>query len=338
MDYIYHMFLAGWCADAAGARLEFMNTTFSDQVVADAMHFVGDKTTNINDGQFTDDTEMELALLTGLLKGQKDPYFPIERIAHEYIQWYHTHPFDIGVTISSAIADATTADDMASNADEFTSDSESNGSLMRCAPLAVFCLNKPFLDILNIAEVEASLTHSSPVVHLTTGVYCCAISYILTDRIRGNDVDLDRLRTSLGALCAQNDVVRSWYDEGAYLSTLDDYDAVGNEGHVKHAFVMVSYFVHNMERYTYETAIAEVLKRGGDTDTNAKIIGNLLGAYYGNCVPAYMSSPVLAFDPTSLSAHKRFTRPVQYSIHNAIRLAKEASDSAIARSQFQRRV
>ena len=63
---IYNTFIAGWCADAAGARLEFANIRFTEKEASDAMHFIGEKTTTINDGQFTDDSEMEIALLTAL--------------------------------------------------------------------------------------------------------------------------------------------------------------------------------------------------------------------------------------------------------------------------------
>lgn len=64
------------------------------------------------------------------------------------------------------------------------------------------------------------------------------------------------------------------------------------------------------------------VKCGGDTDTNAKIVGNLLGAYYGNCIPEYMSKPVLEFDSTK-SSNKFYTRPEKYGIKNAIKLVEE---------------
>jgi len=64
------------------------------------------------------------------------------------------------------------------------------------------------------------------------------------------------------------------------------------------------------------------VKCGGDTDTNAKIVGNLLGAYYGNCIPEYMSKPVLEFDCTK-SSNKFYTRPEKYGIKNAIKLVEE---------------
>ncbi len=40
-------------------------------------------------------------------------------------------------------------------------------------------------------------------------------------------------------------------------------------------------FYYLKNEYTYEDAIKDILMRGGDTDTNAAIIGGLLGAAYG---------------------------------------------------------
>jgi len=60
---------------------------------------------------------------------------------------------------------------------------------------------------------------------------------------------------------------------------------------------------------------------GGDTDTNAKIVGNLFGAYYGDCVPKYMSDPVLNFDCTKATGI--YKRPKKYGIKNAIKLVEK---------------
>lgn len=319
MEYIYNTFLAGWCADAVGARLEFRRTRFTEKEAIDAMHFMGEKSNGINEGQYTDDSEMEIALLTALIKGKNDSYFPIERIAKEYIKWYNSEPFDIGQTTTLALSSAKNADDMACNAYEFNEDSESNGSLMRCVPIAVFSLFKPYEIILEIADLDASLTHFSCIVKLVTGIYCCIIAEILSNRLIGNNPDIKNLLNYVKNMCKNNESIYNWYNEGINMSNLNDYDAIANEGHVKHAFTMIIFFLNNIKFYTYETAIIEVLKCGGDTDTNAKIVGNLLGAYYGNCIPEYISKPVLEFD-CSKSENTFFKRPAKYGIQNAFKL------------------
>ena len=56
-------------------------------------------------------------------------------------------------------------------------------------------------------------------------------------------------------------------------------------------------------RLPYAEAIEWTLERGGDTDTNAAIVGAMIGALWGaSSIPPSMRCPVLAFDPTKGAA------------------------------------
>ncbi len=58
----------------------------------------------------------------------------------------------------------------------------------------------------------------------------------------------------------------------------------------------------------YEEAIEQTLLRSGDTDTNAAIVGGLMGAYWGaSAIPEYMSRPVLGYkyDPAIAKGNPR---------------------------------
>ena len=326
-NQIYYTFLAGWCADAAGARLEFRKKRFTKEEAMNAMYFVGEKSNGISDGQFTDDSEMEICLLQGLIDGKNEEVFPVEKIAKEYIKWYKSNPFDVGNTTRMALFEAKNAEDMVNNAYEYNEHSESNGSLMRCIPIAVFCVHKSIETILEVASVDASLTHYSEAVHLVTGVYCCVISKILSQRLDAPNTNINinkliELITHIIANSAITDIfVIQWVFDALDMNDLSDYDAITNEGHVKHAFKMFIFFLKHINEFTYEQAIVEALKCGGDTDTNAKIVGNLFGAYYGDCVPKYMSETVLTFDCSK--AEGFYKRPKKYGIKNAIKLIGE---------------
>ena len=50
-------------------------------------------------------------------------------------------------------------------------------------------------------------------------------------------------------------------------------------GHIMIAFEYAFFYLKN--NIEYEEAIRRMLKQGGDTDTNAAIVGGLLGARYG---------------------------------------------------------
>jgi ADP-ribosylglycohydrolase len=315
---ILNTFLAGWCADAIGARLEFRNKKIDLNDVIDAIHFRGNNSSGANPGQYTDDSEMELCLLMGLIDGKNEEFFPIEHIALRYIEWFNSFPFDIGMTTRNALMGSKNAEDMVNNAFEFNEYSESNGSLMRCIPIAVYCIGKPIDIILGMTESDASLTHYSKDTQLVTGAYCFIISQILYHRISNITIDVLNLLEETKNIISKNEKILSWFTEAMQLTNLNSYDSVKNEGHVKHAFIFVIYFVKNIHCYNYMSSMQIVLMCGGDTDTNAKIVGNLFGAFYNNCVPENILNVVLNFDCTKAEAP--FKRPHIYSINNALQL------------------
>jgi ADP-ribosylglycohydrolase len=67
------------------------------------------------------------------------------------------------------------------------------------------------------------------------------------------------------------------------------------------------HFLRN-SKIGYEEAIRTTLLKGGDSDTNACIVGGLVACYHP--IPAYMWKPVLNFDCT-VEEHKR---PALYSL------------------------
>lgn len=321
MDYILNILIAGWCADAAGARLEFRKTRYSQTDASNAMHFTGESTTDVCIGQITDDSELEIALLSGIMESYGDGYFPLDRIAEKYIEWFRSEPFDIGYTTRMALEDATNETTMMQNAEEFNSASESNGSLMRSGGLAVCCWNKSDEIIMKVAEMDARLTHPSPVIHQSTRIYCILIATMLRNHIQ----TLPQTKTELLNIIktyATNPTVKLWLAEGLKLTSLDTYNALEMCGHAKHAFVMMVYFLNHIEIYDYEKAVLETLMCGGDTDTNAKIVGNVLGAYYEDCVPKYMIDPVLEFDCMMVKSDTYY-RPRQYSVIRFIELLRK---------------
>jgi ADP-ribosylglycohydrolase len=312
-----NMFLAGWVADAAGAGVEFLGRVPTREEVYEAMHMDG-PSRNVFHGQYTDDSEMEIALLQGIIDGMNGDEFPIDHIARRYIEWANSDPLDKGCTTSDALDDAENVTDIHRNVFKNNKKSESNGSLMRCVPLAAVLDHDA--DMLQAAEAESSLTHFSPVIHWSTGIYCVILRSILEYRMKKRPVDVYKILQKVNGLCAKNKTVHEWFALACSLVSLNDnYSCMKNIGHAKHAFVMVIYFLRNIEKYTYEKAIFEVLSMGGDTDTNAKIVGSMFGAYYPDCIPDYMLEPVLNFDCSTMK-NLRYRRPYTYSIKNALSL------------------
>jgi ADP-ribosylglycohydrolase len=111
--------------------------------------------------------------------------------------------------------------------------------------------------------------------------------------------------------------VKSWLDDS--IKPLNELaDCRVNAGHVKHAFTLAFHFLR--KKATYEDAVRETLKLGGDTDTNACIVGGMMGALHGlSAIPTYMIDPVMKFDPTTHDAKKNlmgYRRPAAYRANN----------------------
>jgi len=324
-EHFYYTFLAGWCAEAVGCGLEFKRRRFTRDEVIDAMHFNGDDF-NDSSGRITDDSEMELCMLEALVEGYNDEYFPSDRIAEKYIEWYKSGPSDVGQTVSFALLDASDEIDMMGNVLEYNEDSESNGALMRCIPLAIFGVIKGEDKLFSMCESETKLTHHSSIVSTISLIYCTVIARILRCKMNKEHIDIPAIFETIVSLL-DSQKLKDWYGEACNLPDLLNYNALKNEGHVKHAFIFFIYFLNNIQQYSYERAIQEVLMCGGDTDTNAKIIGNLFGAYYGDCVPEYMSDSVLHYDNTRTVQY--LSRPEKYGVKYGIRLLKRLSRKII---------
>lgn len=295
--------IGGWCGDAAGATLEFYHGNITKKMAFKAMHMPGGGALNVAPGQVTDDSELELALLDAL--HNKDPFngFPIEDVARNYIAWHKSIPFDMGMSCSKAFGFASSSRDMLNNAQKYNMHSEANGALMRIAGLAVWARDVPNDKIIEYAKMDATLSHPNVICQECNALYCLAITHLLKhegDAKGAYQLVLDNANYT-----------KDWLNE-----PIDTLDARINIGHVKHAFRLA---MHHLKLETsYKHGIIDTLIRGGDTDTNAKIVGNVLGALHGmDCIPDYMSEPVMTFDCVKHNVKKTLigiNRPSMYGV------------------------
>ena len=100
----------------------------------------------LSPGQITDDSELAMCQLRGLVAGQGK--FDLFHLALYYGHWIYYGPFDIGTTTRNGLErlsadlenpDPSAAHEAAKN--EIGAKSMSNGSMMRITPLAVWAQN-----------------------------------------------------------------------------------------------------------------------------------------------------------------------------------------------------
>jgi len=293
--------LGAWVGDAFGGVLEFGGIP-SAEAIRQAWTMPGGGAHRLGPGQVTDDSEMGLSLFRGLLAGNSA--INLNQIATWYGKWFDSHPFDVGSTIRKSVGKAVHMTqhqaEMMRRGANGAGESQSNGCLMRIAPLAVFVRRLAREEAALAVREEVGLTHVNATVQWACVLYCLAIGFLI--REGGN-------RQGAWAYAKEfvqesgNPEIRTWI---AAIEDPGEEVAVNRKsGWAKIA--VVHGFRSLLGGMSYSQALESVVAQGGDTDTNACIIGALLGAADGqNCLPASSLSAVLAFSP---KVHGGIPRP-----------------------------
>jgi ADP-ribosylglycohydrolase len=301
--------LGALVGDAAGAVLEFFSRPITADDVARALAMPGGGVWKVAPGQITDDGELTMSLLRALAA---DPDRPAESAAIHYARWAASGPFDIGATTRASIG-CLRAPELAARAEregfaaimtaaaaERCMGSKANGSLMRATPLAVWGAARDRDEVRQAAAADARLSHPNEACVAATVAYVLAIRHLV---IAPGDVAGAVAEAELAA--GDSEEVATWLAE-ARDAVVVPYSPM--DGFVRIAFSHA--FRHLVLGTRYLDALRETLAGGGDTDTNACIVGGLLGARWGaSAIPLQQREAVLGAD------HARGANPRPATLH-----------------------
>jgi ADP-ribosylglycohydrolase len=297
--------LGALVGDAAGATLEFYGSEITEEAARNAMQLKGGGRIRVGPGQITDDGELTLSLWQALKTTHPEDGFPAVSVLNWYIDWYESIPFDMGSTCSNAFGRegyVSTEEGIINHKREIykvNRSSEANGAIMRASALATW-FAKSDLDAYigaQYAMEDAELSHPSRTCQEVNAIYVFTVINLL----RGHTPKEALLFTDeFIKLNDFSDKVKEWY----FTESLDmtALNARINIGHCRWGFLLAFYFLRHPE-ICYEDAIYLTLLKSGDTDTNAAIVGGMVGAYHS--IPSYMLGPVLEFDCTGNVGHQR---------------------------------
>jgi ADP-ribosyl-[dinitrogen reductase] hydrolase len=254
-------------------------------------------------GQPTDDSELGLTLARSLVRMGR---YDAEDAAAAYGRWYASKPFDCGRTTALAFGAAAAAATDKARAARGGADlgSQSNGSLMRIAPIGVWASDPD--EAAAIASEDSSLSHPHPVCRAACACFAAAISAALAGADRGGMMDTAlRIAEAGGAEAAS--VVAALRRAREGVAPVDYQHQMG--------WVLIALqnaFFHLAAGSATETALIETVARGGDTDTNGAIAGALLGAADGRAsLTVRWVMPVLTCRPDPV-LHPARPRPDEY--------------------------
>jgi ADP-ribosyl-[dinitrogen reductase] hydrolase len=198
----------------------------------------------------------------------------------------------------------------------------SNGSLMRRTPLAVWAAEIDDIEIhRRVIAADTTLTHSSPVVNDANFIYSQAIAHLIKNSDDSNKfIDAFDKAYGLASTFATSvekskntehsaklwlEIAREQFE--AFRAGAKDIDVIRDlqirisQGFVRHAFILSFYFLlrASLGDLDYAKAIGETVRHGGDSDTNACIVGGMMGAAFGvENIPKDMCKKVLNLDCT----------------------------------------
>lgn len=306
--------LMGACVgDAAGATLEFLDKPITPALVQDALSMPGGGVWKVAPGQVTDDCELGLCLARALADSTS---LEINTIAHSYAAWIDSSPFDIGNTTIQSLGSVNSSnwrDTLAQHGPSYTMsaaaaqlcmDSKSNGSLMRATPIGIWGHRQTPAQIAEIARLDSSLSHPNECCWQSVACYSIAIAHLIN-----NAGDRQGAFDAAGSWAAANanEEIQGWLTD-AQNNVNVPYEPL--MGFVRIGFTHA--FRHLLLATPYVPAMEETLLGGGDTDTNACIVGGLLGAAYGvDAVPLDMRKIVLNCDTSQGQARPDFLHPNQ---------------------------
>jgi ADP-ribosylglycohydrolase len=308
--------LGALIGDATGAKLEFIGHRPTDQEVTDTMTMPGGGVWRVAPGQITDDGELALALARALVGASS---FPALQVACSYVSWMNSSPFDAGITTRKALEDVSPEDPellkiVLENASRRNMASKANGSVMRASPLGIWSTRLSVEQTVDAARLDSRLTHPNLACQWAEAAYVVAIRHLILNPGQGQEafasaLDVVNLANEPEAL-----EVLSWLED-ARLGRLPPCHPLA--GFVKIAFTHA--FVYLNEATPFDVALQEVMRGGGDTDTNACIVGGLLGALHGmSGLPKQMVDTLLNCD-TQLGQ----PRPKWLTANDAVFLADD---------------
>jgi ADP-ribosyl-[dinitrogen reductase] hydrolase len=256
------MLLGLHAGDSLGAPLEFGPPRERHDWVHDMMPGGGWEA-----GAATDDTDLMVMLLRSLVETRGR--FDAEVTARHFLTWYNSGPQDIGHTTRHALNQMKRGEIPLTQCGTVDPDQQGNGSLMRCAPLALLAATGDALK--KIAREQAALTHNNSA--------CAAVDWIFIQGVR--DALTGIKRPELYRLFVERSQVLPVLHERIRSVPRLQWDELSTSGWCVDTLVAAVWALVRTE--SFEEVIVAVVNRGDDADTAGAVAGALAGAFYGAC-------------------------------------------------------
>ena len=289
IDKIYGAVIGSALGDCLGVSAEFSNSRTCHARLETALdiswsHMLYQRRVdNFTRGTSTDDTDQSVFVMRSYDKKKPD----LNKFAKEMKRWAsegivehkHGYCFDIGNTTRAAVQMPKYEEDPIRAAKEACqSHSVGNGSAMRTA--AVGCIGfESDKTVLKNAKLFSQATHYHPDCVLGASIISLLVArFIQKSAGIVEDVDVDQTVKDALKACPVDNKAEKMRLLGS--KNLEDLSLDGRDmGYVLRSVAAALICLRN--GWTYKEAISRVIICGGDADTNAAIVGAVIGARDG---------------------------------------------------------
>lgn len=252
--------------DALGATYEFCTP---DEVPKGPLEMVGGGWLRLEPGETTDDTALAKAVLEGYRGGSLD----LLRVRDEMLRWEDSDPPDIGGQTQTAL------NYLRSNPEAIYQPeaprAQGNGAVMRTASHGVMAQSPE--AALDNAWAEAALTHPSENARVSSALVAGIIARLIEGQMPIEAVEVsfatlqDRELTSVDPREVFSPEIGDALE--AYPEDRDRWGWTVYTTRLALGFLL--------RASDFRPGVEEVIKLGGDADTNGAVAGALLGARFG---------------------------------------------------------
>lgn len=266
-DRIAGCFVGLAVGDALGAPLEFLSRHQVRKRYPEGLRDMIDSRL-WKKGEYTDDTQMALLIAESFLKRKG---FLASDLAQRFQTWARTAK-DVGIQTRAVVNMGGYVRDPEECSSQYHAahpdSSAGNGALMRCAPVALFCLDS--LDqLFEVSRASARVTHHDPKAQSSCAILNAWIQAAICRGIRDGRAE---------AIALLNETERPVWHR---LEQIEAYkeDDIKSSGYTVHTLEAAAWSFLTTE--SYEEAVIQAANLGDDADTVAAVCGALAGAYYG---------------------------------------------------------
>jgi ADP-ribosyl-[dinitrogen reductase] hydrolase len=253
--------------DALGATYEFCSP---DEVPEGPLEIVGGGWLSLEPGETTDDTALARAVLIGYQSGSLD----LRRVRDAMLSWEDTRPKDIGNQTMRAFAYLRRRPEALSLPDD--PEAQGNGAVMRAAAHGAMA-QSPAEAVRN-AWAEAALTHPSETARASSALIAAVTARLIEVATPAEALEVAFSATEDETGYGGDPRAVFWPDDIEELvrSYPEDRSRWGWTVHTTR--LALGCLLQAMD---FRSGLEEVVRLGGDADTNGAVAGALLGARFG---------------------------------------------------------